>query len=112
MKTVNRRGLFKLLGAGSLALMLPTFTRMSGGQAWAQDNVLDPEGPEAKALGYVHNHEDVDQAAYPNYQPNQACNNCQLAQGDLSADWFGCGIFPGKQVANQGWCTAWVQRQG
>ena len=112
MKTCNRRDLFKVLGAGSLALMLPTLTRMSAGQAWAQDDRLDPEGPQAKALGYVHNHEEVDQAKYPRYTANQQCANCQLAQGDLSADWFGCSIFPGKQVSNQGWCNAWVQRQG
>ena len=112
MKTLNRRGMFKLLGAGSLALMLPTFTRMSAGQAWAQDNVLDPEGPQAKALGYVHNSADVDRATWTRFQDGQNCSNCQLAQGDMSAEWLGCGIFPGKQVANQGWCNAWVQRQG
>jgi len=112
MKTLNRRGMFKLLGAGSLALMLPTFTRLSSGQAWAQDNKLDPESAQAKALGYAHNHEEVDKAAFPGYEAGEHCGNCQLANGDLSADWVGCGIFPGKQVANQGWCSAWVQRQG
>jgi len=112
MKTLDRRGMFKLLGAGSLALMLPTFTRLSSGNAWAQDNVLDPEGAQAKALGYVHNTEEVDNAAYPRHQASQNCANCQLAQGDLSAEWVGCGIFPGKQVASNGWCNAWVQRAG
>ena len=111
MKSCNRRDLFKLLGAGSLALMLPTLTRLSDGQAWAQEQ-LDPEGPQAKALGYVHHYDEVDQEKWTRYEEGQVCSNCQLAQGDLSADWFECSIFPGKQVANSGWCNAWVQRQG
>lgn len=111
MKSCSRRDLFKLLGAGSLALMLPTLTRLSDGQAWAQEP-LDPEGPQAKALGYVHHYDEVDQEKWTRYEAGQVCSNCQLAQGDLSADWFGCSIFPGKQVASNGWCNAWVQRQG
>ncbi len=112
MKKVSRRDVFKLAGAGSLALLLPTLSRMSGGQAWADDNILDPESAQAKALGYVHHYEDVDTERWPRFQAGQICSNCQLAQGDLSADWMGCAIFPGKKVANEGWCNAWVQRAG
>ncbi|AKS42084.1 high-potential iron-sulfur protein [Wenzhouxiangella marina] len=112
MKTCSRRDLFKYLGAGSLALMLPTLSRLSSGQAWAQDNQLDPASPQAAALGYVHHFEEVDRETWTRYAPGQMCSNCQLAQGDLSADWFNCAIFPGKQVAKEGWCNAWVQRQG
>ncbi|TVQ30257.1 MAG: hypothetical protein EA370_13865 [Wenzhouxiangella sp.] len=112
MKRISRRDVFKLAGAGSLALLLPTLTRMSGGQAWAEDNILDPEGPQAKALGYVHHYDEVDQERWPRYQAGQICANCQLAQGDLTADWMGCSIFPGKLVAHDGWCNAWVQRAG
>lgn len=112
MKTCSRRNLFRLAGAGSLALLLPAMTRMSAGTAWAEDERLDPESAQAKALGYVHHYSDVDQSSFPRYEEGQICANCQLAQGDLSAEWFGCSIFPGKQVANEGWCSAWVQRQG
>jgi hypothetical protein len=111
MKKCTRRNLFKIAGAGSLALLLPSLTRMSAGQAWANDQ-LDPESPQAKALGYVHHYEDVDSDRFPRYEAGQICANCQLAQGDLDADWMGCSIFPGKKVAHDGWCNAWVRRQG
>jgi hypothetical protein len=112
MKSCSRRNLFRLAGAGSLALLLPAMTKMSDGLAWAEDNRLDPEGAQAKALGYVHHYSEVDQASFPRYADGQKCATCQLAQGDLSGEWFGCSIFPGKQVATDGWCNAWVQRQG
>lgn len=111
MQKCSRRNLFKLAGAGSIALLLPTLTRLSSGQALAQER-LDPENAQAKALGYVHNVEDLDKSAWPMFQEGSICANCQLAQGDLTQDWFGCGIFPGKQVAHDGWCSAWVQRAG
>ncbi|HEY7906427.1 MAG TPA: high-potential iron-sulfur protein [Wenzhouxiangella sp.] len=112
MTKCSRRNIFKLAGAGSLALLLPAVAMKNSGTAWAQDNALDPESPQAKALGYVAHYDDVDQAVWTRYQEGQICGNCQLAQGDVSADWMGCGIFPGKQVAREGWCNAWVARQG
>ncbi len=111
MKQCSRRDLFRIAGAGSLALLLPAITRMSAGTAWAEDNILDPDSAQAKALGYVHHYSEVDQSAYPRFEEGQICANCQLAQGDTSAEWMGCSIFPGKQVANEGWCNAWVARQ-
>lgn len=112
MTKCSRRNIFKLAGAGSLALLIPALGLDSKNNAWAQDNALDPESPQAKALGYVAHFEEVDQAKWTRYQPGQICGNCQLAQGDVTADWMGCGIFPGKQVAREGWCNAWVARQG
>ncbi|MCG6888043.1 MAG: high-potential iron-sulfur protein [Gammaproteobacteria bacterium] len=38
------------------------------------------------------------------------CANCQLYSG--TADWGPCAIFPGRQVAGAGWCSAWVKRAG
>jgi hypothetical protein len=111
MKKCTRRNLFKLAGAGSLALLLPSLARMSDGMALA-DERLDPESPQAKALGYVHHYEEVDPDRWPRYEPGQICANCQLAQGDLEADWMGCSIFPGRKVAHDGWCNAWVKLRG
>lgn len=111
MKTCSRRNLFKLAGAGSLALLLPSLTRMGSAPAFAQEQ-LDPESSQAKAMGYVHHYDEVDTAKWSRYEEGQTCANCQLAQGDLEADWFNCSIFPGKQVSRTGWCNAWVQRQG
>ena len=112
MAKCSRRNIFKIAGAGSLALLAPTFALKGEGSAWAQDNALDPESPQAKALGYVEHFDDVDQDVWARYEAGQQCSNCQLAQGDVTADWMNCGIFPGKQVAKKGWCNAWVQRQG
>ncbi len=112
MKTCSRRHLFKLAGAGSLAMMLPALTSLSSGLAFAEENAVDPESPQAKALGYVHHYSEVDASRWPRFREGQICSNCQLAQGDLSADWMGCSIFPGKKVAHDGWCSAWVQRAG
>lgn len=108
MASCSRRNLFKLAGAGSLALLLPATTRF--GAAFAQEQ-LDPEGPQAKALGYVHNTEEVDNGKWASHTTEQRCSNCQLVQaGD--GDWVGCSIFPGKLVNVNGWCSAWVQKQG
>lgn len=112
MKTCSRRSLFKIAGAGSLALLLPAMTKMAAGTAWADSDQLDPESPQAKALGYVHHYNEVDQSRWPRFAEGQICATCQLAQGDLTAEWMGCSIFPGKQVAKEGWCNAWVRRQG
>lgn len=110
-KTCSRRQAMKLAGAGSLALLLPALGGGLATQAKASE-ILDPESPQAKALGYVHHYDEVDQARWPRYEAGQICGNCQLALGDVEADWMGCGIFPGKQVARDGWCNAWVIRRG
>ncbi len=60
---------------------------------------VDPEGPAAKALKYVHESPNAD----------TVCSNCKLWQSDTSADWGNCSIFPGAQVANGGWCSAWIK---
>ncbi len=113
MKACSRRNLFKIAGAGSLALLLPAMTKMTAGTAWArEDDILDPESSQAQALGYVHHYDDVDTDRFPRFEEGQICGNCQLAQGDLEADWMGCSIFPGKQVAREGWCSAWVAKRG
>lgn len=108
MAQCSRRNLFKLAGAGSLALLLPTMTRM--GQAWAQEQ-LDPDNAQAKALGYVHDTNDVDSGQYAGHEPSQNCAGCQLKQGN-GEEWIGCALFPGKLVNRNGWCSAWVQAQG
>lgn len=109
MATCSRRNLFKLAGAGSLALLLPLGTRF--GAAFAQDQ-LDPEAPQAKALGYTHDTNEVDQGKWSSHTPEQNCANCELAQNDEGDEWIGCSIFPNKLVNRNGWCSAWVEAQG
>ncbi len=92
MKKLNRRQ-FVLSAAAVTAAPAVMFS------ASAVAAQVDPEGAAAKALKYVH--------ASPN--PDQVCTNCKLYQGDTSADWGPCAIFPGQEVAGGGWCSAWVK---
>lgn len=108
MKGCSRRNLFKLAGAGSLALLLPVTTRF--GSAFAQEQ-LSPDDAQAKALGYVHDTNSVDGGTWASHSADQMCGSCQLAQGG-DGEWIGCAIFPGKLVNKNGWCSAWVKAQG
>ena len=109
MANCSRRNLFKLAGAGSLALILPATTRF--GAAFAQER-LDPSSPQASALGYVHDTSEVDSGKWASHSADQNCANCQLAQNVDDGEWIGCSIFPGKKVNRNGWCSAWVKAQG
>lgn len=68
---------------------------------------VEEDGAMARALNYVHDAQTVDAAKRPS---NQYCNNCALFTGGADDEWAGCGIFPGKLVANRGWCNAWVAK--
>lgn len=67
------------------------------------------DDPQAKALGYVHDATTVDKAAQPRYQEGQACKNCALYTGG-DKPWGGCGIFGGRAVNAEGWCTAYAPK--
>ena len=64
---------------------------------------------QAKALAYVHDATTVDKAAQPRYQEGQACKNCALYTGG-DKPWGGCGIFAGRAVNAEGWCTAYAPK--
>jgi hypothetical protein len=83
--------------------------RGSGRANAAEQPKLDPSDPQAKALKYVH---DASEASdNPAFKEGANCGNCiQWTGGD--ADWGGCNIFPGKQVAREGWCTVWAEQGG
>ena len=98
--SMDRRGVLKLaaLGTGVLATAgVPAL--------FAQDDRVDPASDQAKSLNYVH--DAAEAAEHDRYKEGSNCANCQLWQGG-DAEWGGCGIFPGKKVAAEGWCTAWV----
>lgn len=72
---------------------------------------LSPDDPQAAALGYVEDAAQVDVQQHPKKAANQNCANCALYQAGASeAGWGACSIFPGKLVAGEGWCSAWVQK--
>ncbi len=100
MKTYTRR---QVLSASAVAIAASPLIALSQRAAVAADApAVDPNDPQAKALSYVH----VTTVAGSN------CANCQLYTGDASAEWGPCALFPGKQVAAAGWCSAWVKKVG
>lgn len=95
-----------LHGAVAGALAAPVAGLFGSGQVFAgEPPKLDPSNPQAKGLNYVH---DASKASdHSAFKEGAHCGNCvQWTGGD--AEWGGCNIFPGKQVANAGWCTAWA----
>jgi hypothetical protein len=71
---------------------------------------LSEDDPTAKALGYKHDTNAVDQAKFPNHKPDQHCANCKLVQGEAQDGWIRCQLFPGKLVNTNGWCAGWVKK--
>lgn len=99
-----RMGLF---GAAAVPFVAVLLRR----QANAQESQprLDEDAPEASALDYTHDADEVDS---PPREDGAVCANCQLYTGDRDAEWGGCAAFPGKDVAAAGWCAAWVETSG
>jgi len=82
---------------------------MVGSQAHAQA-MLDEKNAQAAALGYVADAKRVDTKRFPKYAAGQVCTNCLLFQGKPTDKAGVCTLFPGKQVAGPGWCSAWVKK--
>ena len=99
MKKFNRR---KVLSLSIAAIASGPVLALTSRLANASDaEKVDPDGAQAKALSYTH----------MSAKSDQNCANCQL-YADADAAWGPCAIFPGKQVAGAGWCSAWVKRAG
>ena len=71
--------------------------------------MVDEKDPQAVALGYVADATKVNKAKYKQYAAGQVCSNCALYQGGAAAS-GGCALFPGKQVAGAGWCSAYAKK--
>jgi len=100
MTQSNRRVFMMQAAVGASALA-------ACGAAMAQAKV-DEKDPQAKGVAYVADASKADKAKRKD--ANAFCNNCALYQGKASDAWGGCGIFPGKQVAGKGWCSAWAKK--
>jgi High potential iron-sulfur protein len=74
--------------------------------------MVDEADATAKSLGYVADATKADKTKYKQYAAPQACANCQLYIGDAKAAAGGCSIFPQKQVASKGWCSAYIKKAG
>jgi hypothetical protein len=101
---ITRRQFVKGVGATSAALT----SVLGAGAANAADLPrVDENGQIAKTLNYVHDARTVDAAKRAS---DRYCNNCALYAGGPGDEWAACSIFPGKVVAGQGWCTAWIPK--
>jgi High potential iron-sulfur protein len=72
--------------------------------------MLDEKDAQAAALGYVADAKRVDVKKFPKFAAGQNCTNCALYQGKATDKAGGCPLFPGKQVAGPGWCSAWAKK--
>lgn len=85
-------------------------TALAASQAQAQAVKLDEKDPQAVSLGYVHDTTKADGKKFPKHTKDQKCSNCALFQGKAGDAWGGCGIFGTKQVAANGWCSAYAKK--
>ncbi len=104
---LNRRSFMQIatVSVVGLALVAPAFKA-----AAADLPNLELDNPTAKALGYVEDTTKVDAAKYPNHKPDQICSGCALWQGDAKNARNPCALFPGKSVANKGWCASFAKK--
>ncbi len=103
MKTSDRRIFLLQLAACSAAVPFG---------ARAEAAKVEETDPQAVTLGYRHDTTKVDKKKYPKHDVAQKCSTCQLFQGKATDAWGPCPLFAGKQVANNGWCSAWVKKPG
>lgn len=75
----------------------------------AQAAMVDENDAQAKALGYVADAARVDKGKYKQFAAGQNCGNCALYQGG-TAPAGKCALFPGKEVASKGWCSAYAKK--
>jgi hypothetical protein len=73
---------------------------------------LEESDPSAKALLYVHDASKVDtkNPLASRFEAGQKCSNCSQIQGKDGEPWRPCGIFPGKLVNANGWCSVWAKK--
>ena len=98
----NRRTFLLQVAASGAAL-----TAM---QARAQAAKLDEKDPQAVGLGYAADTTKADGKKYPKHANDQKCSNCALYQGKAADAAGGCPLFGTKQVAANGWCSAWAKK--
>lgn len=101
-KGLTRRQFVTAASVASVAVTAGIAPRVARASALPR---VSEDDPTAKALNYVHDARSVDAAKR---NSSSFCNNCALFVGDTSDEWAKCSIFPGKVVAGEGWCNAWV----
>ena len=102
MSNQNRRVFMMQIAAGSALL--------AAGAAQAQGAKVDEADPQAAGLGYKADTTKVDAKKYPKHDKAQKCSNCALYQGKAGDAAGGCPLFGTKQVAANGWCSAYAKK--
>lgn len=72
--------------------------------------LLDEKDATASALAYVADAARVDKTKSPNFVAGSLCSNCVQYKADAASEAGPCTIFPGKNVAAKGWCTAYAKK--
>lgn len=92
----SRRQFLRRAGGGIAVMTVAGSIPLTTARA---QEMLSPDDPTAKALGYVE----------VTAVEGQRCDNCNFWQGgDAAAG--GCPIFPGKNVTEAGWCKSWIKK--
>jgi hypothetical protein len=108
---INRRSFLHIASASAVSMSVLMPTASSAATAAATElPKLELDNPTAKALGYVEDSSKVDATKYPSHKPDQMCSGCNFIQGDATKARRPCALFPGKSVANKGWCLSWVKK--
>jgi hypothetical protein len=103
MSLSNRRVFMLQVAAGSAVL--------AAGAAQAQGApMVNEKDPQPMAMGYVADTTKADAKKFPKHAATQKCSNCALYTGAAGSTAGPCGIFPGKAVAANGWCSAYVKK--
>lgn len=90
--------------AGAMAIL------GSRAAATSTDIKLTENDKMAMILGYRMDTTKADNKKYPNHEKTQMCNGCANFRGKATDAFANCAIFPGKLVANKGWCSSWVKK--
>jgi High potential iron-sulfur protein len=72
--------------------------------------MVDEKDAQATALGYVADTTKADAKKFTKHSKDQKCSNCTLYTGKAGDKAGPCSLFPAKQVAADGWCSAWVKK--
>jgi len=106
---VTRRVVVKHLAVAAGAAAAGAAAALPYGRARAAEaKRLDVKDPAAVALGYVLDAGQVDIKKYPSYVKGSNCENCLQLQGTSGNNYRPCGLFPGKLVSVNGWCSGWT----
>lgn len=104
MNIINRRTIL-IHGATAVALVIT-----AQGAAQAAGPKVEETDPMAVSLGYKEDTTKVDDKKFPKHTAAQNCAGCQLFQGAPKDAMGGCALFGAKQVAGNGWCSAWTKK--